>query len=133
LYKFHNDNVLFVVVIVVVRIFGIRSIQVKLKDSYMKFELILLLKRSTPRLNWTNYVLSSTLSLNVEDEVLKMKTKLATVNGILAYIASKLDVSEHFAQWQLVWYKHRLMMYKFVYLNFYYNIIIVYFIIVMFT
>jgi len=48
-----------------------------------------------------NHASSSTTSSNVEDKVTQMENELATVknqmNTLLAYIASRKDVPEHFA------------------------------------
>ena len=56
-------------------------------------------KGSTTRLSGMNASSSSTSS-NVEDKVIQMKTELATMknqmNTLLAYIASRKDVPEHF-------------------------------------
>ena len=58
-------------------------------------------KESTTRLSGMNYASSSSTSSNVEDKVIKMETEFATVknqmNTLLAYIASRKDVLEHFA------------------------------------
>jgi len=57
-------------------------------------------KGSTTRLSRMNHVSSSSTSSNVEDKVTQMENELATVknqmNTLLAYIASRKDVSEHF-------------------------------------
>ncbi|XP_068487850.1 uncharacterized protein [Phaseolus vulgaris] len=58
-------------------------------------------KGSTTRLSGMNHASSSSTSSNVEDKVSQMENELATVknqmNTLLAYIASRKDVPEHFA------------------------------------
>ena len=57
-------------------------------------------KGSTTRLSGMNRASSSSTSSNVEDKVTQMEKNLATVknqmNTLLAYIASRKDVPEHF-------------------------------------
>ena len=61
----------------------------------------LVFKGSTTRLSGMNHASSSSTSSNVEDKVTQMEKELATVknemNTLLAYIASRKDVPEHFA------------------------------------
>ena len=58
-------------------------------------------KGSTTRLSGMNHASSSSTSSNVEDKVTQMENELATLknqmNTLLAYIASRKDVPEHFA------------------------------------
>ncbi|XP_068502538.1 uncharacterized protein [Phaseolus vulgaris] len=58
-------------------------------------------KGSTTRLSGMNHASSSSTSSNVEDKITQMENELATVknqmNTLLAYIASRKDVPEHFA------------------------------------
>jgi len=58
-------------------------------------------KESTTRLSGMNYASSSSTSSNMEGKVTQMEIELATVknqiNILLAYIASRKDVPEHFA------------------------------------
>ncbi|XP_068488695.1 uncharacterized protein [Phaseolus vulgaris] len=63
--------------------------------------LSLAFKGSTTRLSGMNHASSSSTSSNVEDKITQMENELATVknqmNTLLAYIASRKDVPEHFA------------------------------------
>jgi len=85
-------------------------------------------KSTTGVSNMNNGSSSGGSSTNVEEKVENMATELAVVRSqmhtMLAYIASRPDVPEHFAQ---IWYKHLLTRYKLLYLKFYYNIVFIYF------
>jgi len=61
----------------------------------------LVFKKSTTRLTGMHHASSSAPSPQVEDKVVKMETKLATLkeqmNSLLVYIATRSDVPEHVA------------------------------------
>jgi len=62
-----------------------------------------------------NYAFSSSTSSNVEDKVVQMESELATMKNqmqtLLAYIASKKHVPEHFATIYIYWFMHLSMRY----------------------